>query len=653
VRQEVCGIAGFVDFKPAAEADLLTRAQAMAESLLHRGPDRGGCWADPGAGFATGHRRLSIVDLSEAGAQPMVSQSGRFVISYNGEFYNAGDIRPELEAKGYVFRGHSDTEVLLEACAEWGIHETLQRVTGMFAFALWDRQARRLWLARDRLGIKPLYWALFGQLLLFGSELKALLAHPLCSAEINRDAVAAFVRFNYIPTPHSIYRNVLKLPPGAVLEIDARRKPHIDRYWALDQVIQRAQSEPFDGSEAEAEEALASTLGDAVGRRMIADVPIGAFLSGGIDSSAVVSLMQSRSSRPVRTFSIGFQDAEYNEAHHAKAVAHHLGTDHTELYVTHDEARDVIPRLTEFFDEPFADPSQIPTYIVSALARRSVTVALSGDGGDEVFCGYSRYLHALWLNRYLSVLSWPIRSVLAGTIRRAPPAGWNRAQRFLPTPLRHSRFGERLHKLASILLYDEKELYLQLLSQFSEPDQIVNGSHEPPVAAELERAKHFIPDFLERMQYFDTLTYLPDDILTKVDRASMAVSLEVRVPMIDHRVIELAWRFPRDMRYRNGETKRVLRRLLRRFVPAGLIERPKMGFGVPIGKWLRGPLRDWAEDLLSESALTKDGMFNPKPIRARWKAHLEGHEDWQYALWTIITVQDWLSRRGAGSFGVR
>lgn len=639
----MCGIAGFVDFKPTDEGTLVRRANAMAETLLHRGPDAGACWADPNAGFATGHRRLSIVDLSEAGAQPMVSQSGRFVISYNGEVYNAADIRPELEAKGYLFRGHSDTEVILEGCAEWGVHATVRRLIGMFAFALWDRQTRRLWLVRDRLGIKPLYWGNFGKFLLFGSELKALRAHAGWPVQINRDAIASFMRFNYIPAPHSIYRGIYKLSPGAILEFDERGEPRIERFWTLDDAIRQARRDPFKGSDAEAEEALATLLGDAVERRMIADVPLGAFLSGGIDSSTVVALMQSASKRPVRTFSIGFQEEEYNEAHHAKAVAQHLGTDHTELYVTHDEARDVIPRLSEMYDEPFADSSQIPTYLISALTRRDVTVALSGDGGDELFCGYNRYFHALSIRPYLSTLPLWLRRAGSRLIHAAPPATWNHAQRFVPSRMRWPNIGDKMHKLADAMTQDEDQTYLRLLSQFHQPNEIVNGGTEPPTIIASEEAKRFMPDYVERMQYLDTLTYLPDDILTKVDRASMAVGLEARVPIIDHRVVELAWRFPARMRFRDGKSKWILRQVLRRFVPDKLIDRPKMGFGVPVDHWLRGPLREWAEDLLSESALTRNGLFNPGPIRARWNSHLQGRENWQYSLWTIITMQAWLA----------
>ncbi len=645
----MCGIAGFVDFCPAPEAALIGRANAMADALMHRGPDAGASWADPSAGFATGHRRLSIVDLTAAGAQPMVSHSGRFVISYNGEVYNAAEIRPELQGKGYVFRGHSDTEVILEACAEWGVDATVRRLIGMFAFALWDRRDHRLWLVRDRLGIKPLYWGQFGKLLLFGSELKALRAHPGWPAEINRDAIASFVRFNYIPAPHSIYRGINKLPPGAILEVNSAAEPRITRFWTLEDVVQQGRRSPFRGSDDEAEEALATLLGDAVERRMIADVPLGAFLSGGIDSSTVVALMQSKSLRPVRTFSIGFQEEEYNEAHHAKAIAHHLGTDHTELYVTHDEARDVIPRLSEIYDEPFADSSQIPTYLISALTRRYVTVALSGDGGDELFCGYNRYFHALSIRPYLSTLPHWLRRTGSGLIRAVPAATWNRAQHLVPSRMRLPNIGDKLHKLANVMIMDEDQTYLQLLSHFHQPNDIVNGGNEPPSIIGSPEAKRVVPDYVERMQYLDTLTYLPDDILTKVDRASMSVALEARVPIIDHRVVELAWRFPDRMRFRDGKSKWILRRVLRRFVPDTLTDRPKMGFGVPVDHWLRGPLRDWAENLLSEAALTRDGLFNCEVIRTRWAAHLEGRENWQYSLWTIITMQAWLENYRASS----
>ena len=639
----MCAIAGFVDFKPGPEQALRSRARAMADCMSHRGPDAGGCWVDAEAGFATGHRRLSIIDLSQAGAQPMMSRSGRFVISYNGEVYNAKDIQRDLIAKGFSFRGHSDTEVIVEACEEWGVHAATRRLIGMFAFALWDRRERKLWLVRDRLGIKPLYWAQFGRLTLFASELKGLRAHPTWPVEIDRDSLAAFVRFGYIPGPRSVYRNIHKLPPGAILEVDATHNSRLEHFWSLDNAVRVGRSNPYRGNDQAAEEELAALLADAVGRRMVADVPLGAFLSGGIDSSTVVALMQSQSVRPIRTFSIGFEEDGFNEAHHAKAVAQHLGTDHTELYVTPGEARDVIPRLPQIYDEPFADSSQIPTCLIAALTRRHVTVALSGDGGDEVFCGYNRYFHAASLRPWLSNLPDPLLRLAVAGIRRLPPDRINRLQRFVPRGLGlPAQLGDKLHKLAKVMTQDEDQTYLSLLSHWHQPEEIINGSHEPESIVVSDRTHQFMPDYVERMQYVDTLTYLPDDILTKVDRATMAVSLEARVPLIDHRVVEFAWRLPAHMKLRQGKSKWLLRRVLRRFVPESLIDRPKMGFGVPIDQWLRGPLRDWAESYLSESALVRDGLFNPQLIRTRWAAHLEGRENWQYPLWTILTLQTWL-----------
>jgi asparagine synthase (glutamine-hydrolysing) len=427
----MCGIAGFVDFRPAAEAQLLRQAKAMAQCLAYRGPDDSAEWAEADAGFATGHRRLSVVDLSPAGAQPMVSHCGRFVLSYNGEVYNAAEMRAELQPKGHAFRGHSDTEVMLAAVAQWGIGAAVKRFIGMFAFALWDRRDRRLWLVRDRLGIKPLYWGQFGRLLVFASELKALRAHPGWQPEVDRDSVAAYLRFAYVPSPRSIYRGINKLPPGTILEIDERGECKIEAFWSLADVVREGQQQPFVGTDAEAESELTRLLGDAVERRMIADVPLGAFLSGGIDSSLVVALMQSKSNRPVRTFSIGFREQGYDEAPHAAAVAKHLGTDHTEFYVTSEDARGVIPKLADMYDEPFADSSQIPTYLISELTRRKVTVALSGDGGDELFCGYNRYLQAALHRTWLATVPRPLRSVAAKTIRTLPSAFWDRTLQFM------------------------------------------------------------------------------------------------------------------------------------------------------------------------------------------------------------------------------
>ena len=633
----MCGIAGFVTFRPEAEGALLNKARAMADCMSYRGPDARGAWADPEAGFAMGHRRLAIVDLSEAGAQPMLSQSGRYVISYNGEIYNAAEIRAELVAKGYGFRGHSDTEVLLEACAEWGIEAAVQRMIGMFAFCLWDRTNRTLWLVRDRLGIKPLYWGLFGELFLFGSELKAFRAHRDFRPELRRDAVAAFLRFAYVPAPYAIYRGVQKLLPGTVLRIDANREPGLATFWSMRGVADEAARAPFQGSDADAEEELAVLLQDAVQRRRIADVPLGAFLSGGIDSSTVAALMQATSNRPVRTFSIGFREAGFDEAPLAAAVARHLGTDHTELYVTPDEARAVIPRLADIYDEPFADSSQIPTCLVSAMTRQHVTVALSGDGGDEVFGGYNRHIHAARLNRIMRRTPRGLRRLASRSLRALPPDLFDRLP--LPQRLHIPQLGNKAQKLAQMLQADEDGIYRSLVSQWQDPAALMQGANEPSyridgAPIEAARSAHYF-------QYLDTVTYLPDDVLTKVDRASMAVSLEVRVPLLDHRVVALAWSLPQSMRLRNGRSKWILRKVLNRFMPEQLVERPKMGFGVPIGAWLKGPLRDWAETLLSPTALAAGGLLRPEPIRTVWQRHLDGKEDATARIWTVIMLQAW------------
>ena len=639
----MCGIAGFVTFWPAAEERLLADVRAMADCMSYRGPDAGGAWADPDAGFATGHRRLSIVDLSEAGSQPMVSQSGRYVISYNGEIYNAADIREDLIVKGYAFRGHSDTEALLEACAEWGVEAAVQRMIGMFAFCLWDRAERRLFLARDRLGIKPLYWGLFGDLFLFGSELKAFRVHKDFPVALDRNAVAAFLRFSYVPAPHAIYRGVHKLMPGSILQLDARREPILSTYWSLAEIAADAARHPFVGSDADAEEELARLLQDAVLRQKIADVPLGAFLSGGIDSSTVAALMHATSNQKVRTFSIGFHESDYDEAPHAKAVARHLGTDHVELYVTPEEAQAVIPRLADIYDEPFADSSQIPTYLVSALTRQHVTVALSGDGGDEVFGGYNRHLHTERLQRFMRSVPGPLRQLAARSLQALPPRLWDQLPQILPERLRVPQLGNKMQKLGDLLGSDAAGIYLRLVSQWQDPDSIVIGGHEPAhrfngSSADAHPAQQF--------QFLDTLTYLPDDILTKVDRASMAVSLEVRVPLLDHRVVAFAWALPQHMRIREGSSKWILRKVLNRFVPEKLVARPKMGFGVPVGAWLKGPLRDWAEDLLAPASLQVDGLFAAAPIRAAWQNHLDGREDATAKIWTVLMFQAWRQRAG-------
>ncbi len=632
----MCGIAGLLA-RPGG--DLAAHARAMADVLKHRGPDAGDVWADEPAGIALGHRRLSIVELSPTGAQPMVSSCGRFVVSYNGEAYNADELRPELERAGRKFRGHCDTEVIVESAAVWGVEATVKRLIGMFAMALWDRQERTLYLVRDRLGIKPLYWTGAGGALLFGSELKALRAYPGFRAELDRDALASYLRFAYVPGGRSIYRGVQQLAPGAILTVRAGKPPEIRAFWNLEDIARQGQAARFNGSEDEAAAELDALLTDAVRRRMIADVPLGAFLSGGIDSSTVLALMQKSSTRPVRSFSIGFREKAFDEAKHAAAVAGHLGTDHTELYVSPDHARGVIPRLPEMYDEPFADPSQIPTFLVSEMTRKHVTVALSGDGGDELFAGYNRYFRSEAVRRFLETVPRAARGLMASAAMALPPVALNTLGSWAMP-----QFGDRLHKLAGVIAGTPEDFYRLTVTHWDEPGKVVLGGDEHKGLLWDERVKDLVPDPVERMQYLDTLTYLPDDILTKVDRASMAVSLEARVPLIDHRVVEFSWRVNPSMKARGGVGKRLLRRVLDRYVPRHLIERPKMGFGVPIDSWLRGPLKDWAETLLAEKRLAAEGVFNPAPIREKWREHLSGARNWQYPLWTVLMFQSWKER---------
>jgi len=616
----------------------------MAAALVHRGPDDGQCWSDSQSRVAFGHRRLAIVDLSPAGRQPMVSASGRFTIAYNGEVYSYRDIRRELESDGVRFRGHSDTEVILEGFDRWGIPATLERMIGMFAIALWDNRDRELHLLRDRLGIKPLYWGSVNGGLIFASELKALRAHPGWEPTLNRDAVAAFLRHNYIPAPHSIYKGINKLEPGCHLRFRPDCEPDVQRYWDFRKVAKSGIAGRLDVSLDEATRRLDTLLLDAVGRRMVADVPLGALLSGGIDSSVVTSLMQAQSGRPIRTFSIGFSESGFDEAPHARAIAEHLGTDHTELYVDASQALEVIPRLPDFYDEPFADSSQIPTFLVCELSRRHVTVALSGDGGDEVFAGYNRYLFAERGWRRLQRLPLALRRLSARILRRIPETALDSCARLLPETVRPGQFGLKVRKASLALLHETPDsMYRQMLTHWDDPGRLVRDAREPRGELWDDTLAAEVPNFTERMQYLDTLTYLPDDILTKVDRASMAVSLEARVPLLDHRVVEFAWSLPFDFRMANGQSKLVLRKVLENYLPTRLTERPKMGFGIPIDSWLRGPLREWAESLLNERRLEVQGLLEPAPILQHWLAHQRGENN-AYALWNVLVLQAWLDR---------
>ena len=646
----MCGIAGFLDHgRQTAQHELQEWAGQMAATLRHRGPDGGAVWVDRDACLALGHRRLSVIDLSPAGHQPMVSANGRLVIAYNGEVYNFRELRAELEGLGHRFRGTCDTEVVLEACVRWGVEAAVPRLVGMFAFALWDTRERRLTLVRDRLGIKPLYWGEFGDLFLFGSELKALAAHPGWTPEIDRDALAAYFRFAYVPAPHSIYRGVFKLEPGQMLTLRPNQAPECTRYWDMAEVVRRARAAPLAISEQEAVARVEALLKDAVRRRMVADVPLGVLLSGGIDSSTVAALMQAESPRPVRSFTIGVCDSDYDEAADARAVADHLGTEHTELYVEPGHALAVIPRLPEIYDEPFADSSQIPTFLVSKMARRDVTVALSGDGGDEVFLGYNRYYWADALWRRAGPLPRPLRRAAAAVLRRPSPAAWDRLFRLVPKGARPRLAGGKAHKLAAVLgAADADALYRGLVSQWAEPAALVPGAEEPEGPMWDRALAGRMPDFVRRMQYLDTITYLPGDILTKVDRASMAVSLEARLPLIDHRLVELVWRLPRTLKRGPGGSKWLLRKVLERYVPAELVDRPKMGFAVPLGRWLRGELRDWADALLDEKRLREEGLIAPAPVRRAFAEHLSGARDSEHALWCVLMFQAWREAQRGG-----
>ncbi len=636
----MCGIAGIW-------GSLADKRGVLAEScrrIHHRGPDSNGYWEDASAGLALAHVRLAILDLTEAGHQPMVSACGRYVLVLNGEIYNHLDMRARLQQMGRApdWRGHSDTETVLACFAGLGVEATLQDAVGMYAIALWDRQSRKLTLARDRMGEKPLYYGYTGGNLAFASELKALMPIPGFGADLNRQALASFMRHNYIPAPQSIYEGIAKLPPGTWLEVgedmvNRRELPEPRVYWSARQAADQGLAHPLSfGSDKEAVDALGQVLGQAVRGQMLSDVSLGAFLSGGIDSSTIVSLMQAGSTQPVRTFSIGFHDRAYDEAEHAKAVAAHLGTQHTELYVTPDDALAVVPRVPEMYDEPFADSSQLPTFLVTRMARRHVTVALSGDGGDELFGGYSRYFRVRDMYSKFQRIPRPLRHAAGGLLRASTALPGRGAWR------------GKVGKVGELLSVDyQAEFYRQFVSYWPDPGRVVKGGSEIP---SLFQQPMDGPIF-EAMMKLDTQTYLPDDILVKVDRAAMAVSLETRVPILDHRVYEFAWRMPFQYKVRGSTGKWALRQLLYRHVPQSLVDRPKRGFAVPLASWLRGPLRDWAEALLDPVRLGQDGWFEPEPILRRWREHKSGHRNWSSHLWGVLMMQAWLDchRRGGGA----
>jgi len=645
----LCGIVGLLsDRLDESSRPLL---DAMTRSLAHRGPDAQAVWVDLEAGVALGHRRLSIIDVTSAGAQPMSSANGRFVINFNGEIFNFAELRSRLEAEGIVsWRGHSDTEVLLEAIVTWGLDRALEAIEGQFAFGLWDRSARELTLARDRFGEKPLYYGRLGRTIVFASELQAFRLHPDFTGELNTDVLPAYVRYGYVPHPWSIYRQVWKLPQATTLRFDADATtgvmPEPQRFWSLQEALDWARDNPFRGSEADAVETLDGRLRRTVGARMVADVPLGSLLSGGIDSSLVTALMQSQSSKPVKTFTIGSWDKSLNEAEHAKAIARILGADHTELYVGPEQALAVIPRLAAVYGEPFADSSQIPTLLVSALARTSVTVALSGDGGDELFAGYNRYVLAeVW--RRMSLVPGPMRAALGACVQAISPEVWTRLvgwAPFKPRALRAGRAGDKLHKWAAkIGAKDDRDFLDKLLSAWEDPRVVLPASEGDGLLHGDIRSQE--AGFSERAMYLDTENYLPDDILVKVDRASMAASLEVRAPFLDREVLKLAWSLPMAMKVRGGVGKRVLRPLLAKYIPSSMFERPKQGFAVPIDQWLRGELRPWAEDLLSEQRLESQGLFNAGEVRKVWAEHQRGVRNWDTRLWYLLMMQSWMDQQ--------
>lgn len=682
----MCGFAGIFNEKSTkSQAEYLNIVSEMSTALMHRGPDSSGRWADASVGVALSHRRLSIIDVSDAGNQPMSSKSEKYILAYNGEIYNHLEIRAELElfysrssnsSPAIKWHGHSDTETLLAAFEFWGIEATLQKAVGMFAFALWDTQNKKVHLVRDRLGEKPLYygWAGtgLGRALVFGSELKALKAYPGFDAPVCREALAQYLRFMYVPAPRSIYQGIFKLEPGCVLTVHGSPPVHapaqplrpgeahgsvsLQRWWSLAAAVEAGTREPFD-NEVEALDLLEQQLNKAVGLQSLADVPVGAFLSGGVDSSSIVALMQRQSSRPVKTFTIGFDEAGFDESPHALAVARHLGTEHYEMRVTAKTAQALIPSLPQIFDEPFADSSQIPTFLVSQAARQQVTVALSGDAGDELFGGYNRYI---WGMRIWGGVSWmpiSIRQTFGQLISTASVRAWDRAGAALNIGKGTggvSRIGEKAHKLAHMLqtMKSMDDLYCSLVSEWYDPTALIQGENGASVNEPSNLLDDHVPaqgleHYQLRMMYRDSVTYLPDDILCKVDRAAMANSLETRVPFLDHRVVELAWRIPLNMKICNGIGKWALRQVLYRYVPKELIERPKAGFAIPIGRWLRGPLRDWATALLNPVRVQQEGYLRAELIQKVWQQHLMGTHDHTAKLWAVLMFQVWLEHQAA------
>ena len=651
----MCGLTGFLYDSSIKFNNISYQLRLMVDSISHRGPDDDGFWIDEKSRVAIGHRRLSVLDLSSAGHQPMHSSTGRYIIAFNGEIYNHLNLRERLDIESNnskMWVGHSDTETLLSCFEAWGVVATLKEISGMFAIALYDTNHNDFYLIRDRMGEKPLYYGWSGNVFLFGSELKSIKPFQGFSAEVDRNALALYLKYDYIPEPHSIYKDIRKLTPGSYLKISmndngwSQKCPSsIKRYWSMEDVAKSGKSEnKYTGIEKDAIQKLDDLLSKSVKQQMISDVPLGAFLSGGIDSSVVVALMQKQSERKVKTFTIGFNESNYNEAEYAKEVALHLDTDHTELYISPEQAIDVISRLPKIYDEPFADSSQIPTLLVSEMAKQHVTVSLSGDGGDELFGGYSRYFMANKIWSKIEKIPLTIRKLIAKGITLLSPKAWNflinSAFKFLPSSFRMSHPGDKIYKLSRMLtLNDIYEVYDSLVSHWNNSFEVVIGSKKR--TDDLNKDVDFF-HFEDEMMFLDSITYLPDDILAKVDRAAMSVSLETRAPFLDKDVVEFAWKLPLNMKIRDYKGKWILKKLLDRYVPNDLVDRPKMGFGVPIDSWLRGPLRDWAENLLSEQRLKHDGYFHVEEIRRKWNEHLSGSRNWQYHLWSILMFQMWL-----------
>ena len=644
----MCGITGFIEYRGGSADDLARLCQRMTDTITHRGPDGEGVWVDPNFPVAIGHRRLSIIDLSEAGAQPMVSASGRYVLAFNGEIYNFRRLREEPGIRDYPFQGHSDSEVILATIEHLGAEKAISRLEGMFAVSLWDREECSLWLARDRVGKKPLYYGWCNNSFLYGSELKALRRHPAFDDELDRDALGQYLQYGWVSQPNSIYRQIRKLPPGCLLKVPLGGEPwqaQPQQYWSAAEVAEQGERRPFAGSYEDAIDALEKTLREAVSDRMVADVELGALLSGGIDSSMIVALMQGLSDRPVKTFSIGFSEKAYNEAEYAKAVANSLKTDHYEMYVTPQQALGVVEQLPHIYDEPFADSSQIPTYLVSKLAREQLKVVLTGDGGDEQMAGYRRYRNCLKLWRNVQSVPGPIREAMRPVTRSMGAGSLRWANRYIQKGTTAPGWTRKLAKISQRSEnWDAKSIQQILANKFNGGltiDQFVAGAQTP--LTPLTDPAHWpdVEDPLLAMLHYDYTGYLSDDILVKVDRASMAVGLEARAPLLDQRVLELVWSLPRGYLFDGEVGKRVLRDLLMRHVPRKLIDRPKRGFSVPVKEWLVGPLRDWAEDLLSEQRLREQGIFEVGRVREAWQQNLHGWANHSELLWSLLMFQAW------------